>query len=314
MAEQLQGVWKELQDNGEWEIRRAFKELDQRWTDIWAQEGLRWNAAVNHYQYAMDQEGRWHHDWVSKSPEARIAGMQQALVDMREATDTRLPWEAYAGQGSYMSGPPPEKMTHDYGFDPGTPGYVAWIVREAIRNGYEEGRPLRADEIEALRQEVWAQEIGGQHVVGQSRAETVLERSHELWYAQQEQEQAAANQAAYAHTRADLQDALRDTYALLADVHPHSAEAMDLRNEAAELREALAALPAVEVALEEHGTREAGPGDWDEESTPRIEVDTSGPASGPAWQAQLQQLEARLAALTQDEPTHDQNHEGGMSY
>src|SRR5215510_6740325 len=195
MAEQLQGVWQDMQDNRDWEIRRAFRELQQRWSGIFDQEALRWHWAGKAYEYRQEP-GAWtgHHAVVEKPLPEKVQDMQQALVDMREATDTRLPWEAYAGQGSHMSGPPPEKMTHDFGFLPGTPDYVAWIVRTAIRNGYEEGRPLRANEIEQLRQEVWAQEIGGQHPHGESLGEAVLEQSRQLSDARQEQEQLTAGE------------------------------------------------------------------------------------------------------------------------
>jgi hypothetical protein len=101
--------WKQLQESLQFDITRAFNELRDRWRGIWDQEGLRWNAAVNHYQYAMNQEGRWTHEWISKPAAARVEGMKQAVEGMREATDTRLPWEAYSGYGSYMSGPPPER-------------------------------------------------------------------------------------------------------------------------------------------------------------------------------------------------------------
>jgi hypothetical protein len=101
--------WQELQASLQHDIRRAFDELRQRWSGIWDQEQLRWNAAVNHYQYAMNQEGQLFHAWVSKPAAERIEGMQQAIEGMREANDTRFPWEAYSGYGSWMSGPSPER-------------------------------------------------------------------------------------------------------------------------------------------------------------------------------------------------------------
>ena len=101
--------WFALQVKQQHDIRQAFQELQRRWSGIWDQEGLRWNAAVHHYRYAMNQQGQWTHEWVSKPAAERIEGMKQAVQEMREANDTRLPWEAYTGYGSWMSGPHPAR-------------------------------------------------------------------------------------------------------------------------------------------------------------------------------------------------------------
>src|SRR4030095_5736220 len=95
--------WQELQERQQHDITRAFHELRDRWRGIFDQEQLRFNAAVNHYQYARNQDGQWTHAWVSKPAADRVEGMKQAIEGMREANDTRLPWEAYSGYGSYMS-------------------------------------------------------------------------------------------------------------------------------------------------------------------------------------------------------------------
>lgn len=100
-------VWQEFQANRDHEITRAFRELQERWEGIFAQEQVRVNAAVNYSRYAMNQEGHWTHAWVSKPDAQRVAGMEQAVRDMRETNDTRLPYEAFSGYGSYMSGPHP---------------------------------------------------------------------------------------------------------------------------------------------------------------------------------------------------------------
>jgi hypothetical protein len=55
----------------------------------------------------------------------------------------------------------------------GTPAYVEWVVQDAIRTGYEEGSPLRPDEIERIRHEVWTLEMGGSGGVDQERGGTV---------------------------------------------------------------------------------------------------------------------------------------------
>src|SRR5262245_11453056 len=101
--------WQALHERNEWDVTRAFQELQRRWSGIWDQEGLRWNAAVNHHQQRRISEWQSTYDWVSKPAAARIEGMKQAIEGMRQANDTRLPWEAYTGYGSWMSGPPPER-------------------------------------------------------------------------------------------------------------------------------------------------------------------------------------------------------------
>jgi hypothetical protein len=153
-------VWEDLQAQQMHRITAAFQELRQRWNGIFDREALRWNEVFHTWQLGTGHEAHlgWH---ASPKPwEEAVQDAQHALRDMREATETRLPWEAYSGQGSALSGPPPEKQTHDWMPERGTVAYVEWVVRDAIRTGYEEGYPLRADQIEHIRQKVWAQEIG----------------------------------------------------------------------------------------------------------------------------------------------------------
>jgi hypothetical protein len=159
MAEFDQRV-KDLLADQQFEIRKAFQELERRWRGIFDQETLRWSLVEKEWKLTKGQDGRLTQEAYPKPLQRMIADFQQATKDMREATETRLPWEAYAGQGSYMSGPPPEKQTHDWMPERGTVAYVEWVVREAIRTGYEEGYPLRANQIESIRSDVWAQEMG----------------------------------------------------------------------------------------------------------------------------------------------------------
>lgn len=153
-------VWDDVQAQQMHRITAAFQELRQRWNGIFGQEQARWHQVGKEWRLATGQDGRLSWDAYAKPLQETVKDFQQAIHDMREATETRLPWEAYAGQGSSMSGPPPEKQTYDGMPERGTVAYVAWVVREAIRTGYEEGYPLRDDQIENIRKEVWAQEIG----------------------------------------------------------------------------------------------------------------------------------------------------------
>lgn len=91
-------MWTEFQAHRAREITKAFREFQERWRGIFDHEQLRWNAAQHHYQADA---------WGLKPDAERRASMEQAIRDMGTATDTRLPYEAYSGYGSYMSGPHP---------------------------------------------------------------------------------------------------------------------------------------------------------------------------------------------------------------
>jgi hypothetical protein len=283
MAEE-RNVWQDFLAAQHHEIAKAFRELEQRWRGIFDQEEARWSQAGREWQLARGQDGQLSWDGYPKTFEETIKDFQQALHDMREATDMRLPWEAYGGHGSYMSGPPPERQTHDWMPERGTVAYVEWVVRDAIRTGYEEGYPLRAEQIEHIREEVWRQEIGQPT---QARSDTLVET---------------------------LQETLQDIRALLQEVHPQSAEAMDLRHEAAEIQTRLAELRQptdFQVAMAEayrdephvflvhdpalhdpeYGTQHYGFEGEDLPGEPEraIEIDTSDPDMGTSWQQTLAQ-------------------------
>jgi hypothetical protein len=131
--------WQGLHERNQWDIRRAFQELRRRWSGIWDQEGLRWNAAVNQYRYAMNSQGQWFHEWVSKPAAERIEGMKQAIEGMREANDTRLPWEAYSGYGSWMNGPSPERR-----MEPGLATELAQSSRQMLERRLAEVEAFQA--------------------------------------------------------------------------------------------------------------------------------------------------------------------------
>jgi hypothetical protein len=312
MAEERH-VWQDFLAAQQHEITRAFRELHDRWRGIFDQEGARWSQAGQEWQLARGQDGQLSWDGYPKTFEETVKDFQQALHDMREATDMRLPWEAYSGYGSYMSGPPPERQTQDWMPPRGTVAYVEWVVRDAIRTGYEEGYPLRADQIENIRQEVWAQEIGEPNL---ARSDTFVET---------------------------LQETLQDIRALLQEVHPQSAEAMDVRHEAAEMPTRLAELrqptdfpvamaeasrdePHVFLVRDpalhdpEYGTQHYGFEGEDLPGEPEraIDIDTSDPDMGASWQQTLQQLQARLDALEQEVSPQDKaqehTHNAGMGY
>ena len=76
----------------------------------------------------------------------------------------------------------------------GTPAYVERVVQDAIRTGYEEGYPLRADQITNIRNNVWTQEMGNQ-------SDTHLRALRHEHYAQEERERDAANEAAQERVR-----------------------------------------------------------------------------------------------------------------
>jgi hypothetical protein len=191
----------------------------------------------------------------------------------------------------------------------GTVAYVEWVVRDAIRTGYEEGYPLRAEQIESIREEVWRQEIGQPT---QARSDTFVET---------------------------LQETLQDIRALLQEVHPQSAEAMDLRHEAAEMHTRLAELrqptdfhvamaeryreePHVFLVRDpalhdpEYGTQHDGFEGEDLPGEPEraIEIDTSDPDMGTSWQQTLAQLQARLEALAPEVSSHEHQQDQGMGY
>lgn len=111
-------------------------------------------------------------------------------------------------------------------------------------------------------------------------------------------EEQAHGEAPYAQTRAALLDALQENYALQDQYRPHSAERLDLQQEARELLKDIAGL--------------------NRGIPPVLEVDTGDPNMGPAWQAQLEQLDARLDALSTDREEEDfqrhVDHTEGMSY
>ena len=160
MAEE-RNVWQDFLAAQHHAITKAFRELQERWRGIFDQEGARWFQAGKKWELAREPESSFSSWHASPKPLGEaVKDFQQAISDMREATETRLPWEAYSGHGSSMSGPPPERQTHDWMPERGTVAYVEWVVRDAIRTGYEEGYPLRADQIENIRQHVWEQEIG----------------------------------------------------------------------------------------------------------------------------------------------------------
>jgi len=108
MAE-ARNVWEDLLARHHHAITTAFRELTIRWRGILDQEQARWSQAGHEWQFTTGPDGEWHWDPYPKPLEAAVEGYQQALHDMREATAMRLPWEAYSGYGSSMSGPPPER-------------------------------------------------------------------------------------------------------------------------------------------------------------------------------------------------------------
>jgi hypothetical protein len=180
MAEADQ-IWEDFLARQQHDITRTFQELAQRWRGIFAQEGARWFQVGQTWTLTTEQGSifsAWHPS--PKPLEETVSDFQHALRDMRDATDTRLAWEAYSGHGTFMSGPPPDQQTHDWMPDRGTVAYVEWVVRDAIRTGYEEGSPLRAEQIEDIRQQVWAQEIGQPHT-GRAPSEQNEERSAAPW-------------------------------------------------------------------------------------------------------------------------------------
>jgi hypothetical protein len=259
-------VWQDFLAAQHHAITKAFRELQERWRGIFDQEGARWFQAGKKWEFAREPGSSFSSWQASPKPlEEAVKEYQHALGAMREATETRLPWQAYGGHGSYMSGPPPDKQTHDWMPERGTVAYVEWVVRDAIRTGYEEGYPLRADQIENIRRHVWEQEIGQR--TGQ-RNQGLLE------------EYARPPVVDWRHTAMD------DLPELEHDTHEP-----------------------------DYPTQYAG---LMGSAPDPVDIDTSDPDRGPAWQQTIQQLQARLDALEQDVPAqeqaHDQDHDAGMGY
>ena len=173
--------WEDVLARQQHDITQAFRELAQRWRGIFAQEGAR-GGQVGQTWTLTAEHGSLFSAWqASPKPfEETVSDFQHALQDMRDATDMRLPWEALSGHGSFLRGPPPVRQTHDGMPDRGTIAYVAWVVRDTIRTGYAEGAPWRAEQIEQIRQQVWAQEIGQPHS-GRAPSEPHEERAGETW-------------------------------------------------------------------------------------------------------------------------------------
>ena len=321
MAE-ARNVWQDLLAAQHHAITTAFRELAQRWRGIFDQEGARWSQAGRAWQLARGQDGQLRWDGYPKTFEETIKDFQQALHDMREATAMRLPWEAYSGHGSYMSGPSPERQTHDHWVPArGTVAYVEWVVRDTIRTGLEEGYPLSAEQIEHIRQRVWNEEIGQDHASAwdQGRGEGLQSPvAGEL-------DRIAAQLQANSERMVELEAALQD-------VHPHSAEFLDMQAELSDLRAGVVGEreELCSVGDDEEGERP----EWMDvlqefgrqvqrldDQRQGLEVDTSDPEMGVAWQQTLEQLQARLDALERDFPDqdlaqghNDHNHDEGMGY
>ena len=96
-------------------VQGNFARTLQEWTGAWDHLSTRTLKVTRWFRGRQSgefptQSASFGAPWPTRSQAIRGGewrGFQQEIRrTMREATETRLPWEAYSGHGSSMSGPP----------------------------------------------------------------------------------------------------------------------------------------------------------------------------------------------------------------